>query len=1351
MSETDFLSIHQYPVTINGVSCTGWKNQFNTNRMTPDGDLVTTGINYYDSSLHTVIGEQVKFFVPKGTIMFALNVYVTTDGECCALSRFGQPPDLSNLPGSHDPFLTPEDYPEYFPVSQYPNGREDLWNGKTLDELKTNDWYAELEGGHITIVNHNGTATTEHQWLYVQFLQWDGSTFCDHRTTLVMNWSQYQSWYSTTEWLANGDPDLTDIPVDPIGTVTVSPTALAFGYVESGSDSVKKYIRITNGTDVNQLITWTLPTGFETTTIYISLIPDQTYDFGVTFSPTEEKAYSGYLEFTAQPLNETIRVYLSGTATTDLPGDDTESDKRKSNPFLVYGSNGDLYLFYDIVTHLKLDGSEITNIYYVTSSDHGETWSLPNSVTSIENYGIKYIHPTAALGDDGKITLSYYKQFKSLCADWDTYGWCGSGLGCGSTCDLHFDKSTGNLFVYNINTSFGIKPICSIVVINTTTWYVEKCYSSQTSPSYNDIFSNNYVLWHRQKGDGKYATVGISGLYAFVINHESNDIVEYYFTSNDAYNIDQNVDVDFRGRIGNIAAIQIDDEENKIYILFIHTYVWTGTTLIFGYIDLTETKDQSTGKYKFNEIFYAPSMTTESIGMGFNSMVVNKSADLIILAFAGSGAGLWIYSLSSGSFIKSYTINSHSGFPYNGAVYPVWYDNHIYAHFTYTSSYGQEDRRGLLDINLLTDNMTYITPTYAAGVDNFRLWRKVATGDGRLVISTQGFGIQIFDINSGIWTSYNNDTVPGLTPDGCDVFFDVEYDPETGNIFAAAGSMDTAWHGVVMFNESGNYLQTNYRIGNFTDNNSYGNESVLTQGMSDYDMSVIRDYEDKLWGVWSRKDSNELSLKWDVDEASKDITPYLTGTTTVDWDIDSISKLNFSVSHGHLFDATNLSSTLSPILKKGRLLFLQMGELISGVDTLQAQGFFIVTEKSLTYKRGEYPVMSVQCQDVRYLWDQATITATEFYDNADPSDVLYDLVSTHANLDDTQIDLPSALSGSHTIDHQWVDTKLLDCIKDITDHFGYFPFIDVNGNFTIRLIDLDAETSHAYTTPKDIIGFSPDDSYGTMVNLVIVKGEGRYFIEVSYAEEMMTSDSGTMGWWGCEETRRYYFSDDHKSRARNPRLANVVSPTINVLFVEKGGGEVSISTIDADGYYIDVFIAAPDMILVVVSSIAALLVMAAVAMTCTLNCGYYIFACMVLVSVVFYLLAAVANYSFEVYACPIGSEKQTFQAESDDLDLQRELGVVIKEELDDPFCYDVASCQTVADKEMAIVKAQRKRVTFEKISHLQDEVGDIIQIIHPYSGQSLRIFVTGISRSYTKPDGTGDGGMIDNIEGWWLG
>jgi acetolactate synthase small subunit len=65
-----------------------------------------------------------------------------------------------------------------------------------------------------------------------------------------------------------------------------------------------------------------------------------------------------------------------------------------------------------------------------------------------------------------------------------------------------------------------------------------------------------------------------------------------------------------------------------------------------------------------------------------------------------------------------------------------------------------------------------------------------------------------------------------------------------------------------------------------------------------------------------------------------------------------------------------------------------------------------------------------------------------------------------------------------------------------------------------------------------------------------------------------------------------------------------------------------------------------------------------------------------------------------------------------------------------------------------VAQMQRRRVRIEKIAHLQDEDGDTIRLVHPYSGQNIDIYVASLTRKFKKATADGDGYFLDEIEGW---
>jgi uncharacterized protein involved in tolerance to divalent cations len=131
-------------------------------------------------------------------------------------------------------------------------------------------------------------------------------------------------------------------------------------------------------------------------------------------------------------------------------------------------------------------------------------------------------------------------------------------------------------------------------------------------------------------------------------------------------------------------------------------------------------------------------------------------------------------------------------------------------------------------------------------------------------------------------------------------------------------------------------------------------------------------------------------------------------------------------------------------------------------------------------------------------------------------------------------------------------------------------------------------------------------------------------------------------------------------------------------------------------------------------------------------------------------LTSTSHWSFDLYAKPMGQEKQTVQFTVNDTEFQQKLGgIVVEEKIEDAMCYSTNECERVARYEMMIVQQQRMRLTLTKLAHLQDELGDTIQFVHPYSQSNIRMFITALTRRYTQGHpGESEGYFFDDLEGW---
>ncbi|HXK36148.1 MAG TPA: sialidase family protein, partial [Candidatus Paceibacterota bacterium] len=770
--------------------------------------------------------------------------------------------------------------------------------------------------------------------------------------------------------------------------------------------------------------------------------------------------------------------------------------KQVSNVFIKQLSSGDVILLFDYTESVGAEGARLKNLYYSISSDNGATWAAPVKITDYDTYNVVGEHPVIVQKAPGELTLVFTELTSVLTMGEGTLNWPPAGMEGEA---LSWDPVNRKLYVVNQWQGTGPKYLESVIKIDVDTWTIDKAWTGESIPAFPTVL---YTWWDNTRNDKHLVAIirrnGIS-----LLDGEADTIRNFEFTNDVELSLVKNVD----GWPADVSSapqkVQVDADASRLYL-----FGWSGyfanPSGAVGYIDLTDPGPTYSVHMVFDERNWGIS-DVASIGLPDGDFLVVPAIDMVFItwiggATSGTGGGLRIYQLSTGARILSIDggLGDNPGFPFYG-LYDICYrDGKIYGNFPYTALYGQQDRRGIVSIDLTDYACVYFRPSYATK-DNYRLFGPRVLASGEILFEGwNGEGVVLWDPDSSSWTQYLSTAIPGLPADSWTG--NVMYDELTGTIFANCNGA-----GVSAFSRYGFLYKSKIVEANYTTEWEFGAAQALTQTWKSYGATIALGVDDTMLAFWSNETiPGSRTIVWARDSGSIDLSAYIARghDITLSRSIDGKpSSLEFTVTHGHLFDPTNRGSLWQQYLKKMRKLTLQFGEKVSGVDYWHPQGIFLVRETEVNHKRGEYPTMRVKAEDIRSLWEDMNVTATPHYEGY-PEDVIKTVLQNLAGVSLSDIVLPT-FRWRYEVWIQWLDTSIKKMVDQIGNRFGYAITIGVDGKVRAIKIAGDNPVDHEYADASLVVDWTPDDSFSDFTNRVVVVGESRDFMEVMYEEELI--------------------------------------------------------------------------------------------------------------------------------------------------------------------------------------------------------------------------------------------------------
>jgi len=988
------------------------------------------------------------------------------------------------------------------------------------------------------------------------------------------------------------------------------------------------------------------------------------------------------------------------------------------------------------------DDSIIYNLGYSTSADLS-IWADMLPITANQDIYKDYVFPDLIQRNDGSIFLVAEEDNIYLQMDNTVFGWDGNRLFTPS--NIFVDDAGGKLY------------ITATVQIDLATWTIDKMFNDVTTPPVPPIFFSGALLVPPDAclNAVDYACSFVDGrLIACVAKFSTDTITGYYFEdysvefgSSAAQNVTHDIyGTEFHNGWGGWAVRNTAIIDDKLYIAFHNTHIYSSHQVLIGYLDLTD----AVAPFLFTIVgaYGGQGEEEDSIKIIYPRVKFYPDDDVAIISSSWSGVHPLLsvqfctMSLSTGGVI-SYNRPSYINFPYLGFSEAVYIDGIVYGVTSYDSTlFDEANKWGLCELDTADGHTEYHYPPWETAPGN-TMWDMVVNEATYEIMIRTTHGVNIFNYVAKTWTRVDNEILDEMPPDSS--IRAVAYSPTLDVFFY--GDNNALYY----VPRSGSIQKVKYMIGTFGVS-EWGFEAaeLLAIGNFNQNPCVIKRSDGLLYFTWTNVSGSYDTIYWDRQEAFITLDDYIVGEITTHFNAEGDpNKLKFTVSHGHLFDPHNDNSLLRPFVEKGKQIQLQYGETVDDVNYWAYQGLFTITGQRVSYERDVYPIMEITAEDIRSLWAINQVASANLTLRS-PEEGLVDILTEETELAAEDITVPG-MPLSFEFDAQWINAYLQDIIDDISHRFQHFCIIDMQGQVVFRPFNFDASSVNNHY-PAQTIRFELDDSYSDLTNRYTVTGQSQYDFQTLYEEERVGSLNGTVGWYGFKKDFTIYYSEDKSRRCQYPRL-EIIETSTSILFKLTGGITERLIDEDPDAKSCVIEVKCANLIPVLAAAIIIYMIGVFIGdwwgIPMTKPFGRIIESIGLYAATM--VLGSIGNFQYAVHAQPVGYLKREYIASANDVELQQESHQITEQKIEGFVCYTTGHCQDVADFELEVARAQRSRVILEKIAHLQDEVGDVITVTHPHTGLTKRIFIADLTRRYKASSGIDNGYFKDEIEGWVVG